>query len=248
MSRRNQRLRKKRKRIVKPKQPSPPRDSEEGWSRAGAHNIAGVSFQVAATARLLIDARFGQLPLTRATPEGFEDIDIEFRDGTRVLVQVKERSPTNHFSRSDLAGAIRKKSTFLTQDVRCHFVLATNATLGGGLSATGWNRTLSQCLNQADADMVAEQLEASFSDPYEILNRTHILHFGWDVVEASRRDLAHALEIPLSVAVLAYARLVEQITEISVQQRSGYPHFRRVDCAFGPGCARKAGPRNRRCR
>ena len=107
MSRHKQRRRKKNKRIVRPEEPAPPRALEEDWSRSGAHNIAGVSFQVAVTARLLIDARLGQLPLTRATPEGFEDIDIEFRDEGRALVQVKERSPTNHFARSDLADALR---------------------------------------------------------------------------------------------------------------------------------------------
>ena len=195
----------------------------QDWSRAGAHNIAGVSFQVAVTARLLLDARFGQLALTRATPEGFEDIDIEFRDEGRALVQVKERSPTNHFTRSDLADALMKKRTVLTEDARCRFVLATNATLGGGLSATGWDQTLFECIDEADADVLAEQLESSFGDPYEILNRTHILHIGWDVVETSRRDFGLIPQIPPSVAVLAYARLVEQITEIAVRQRSATP-------------------------
>ena len=219
---------KKRRRRQTPKSPpltqaSQSSSREQSWSRAGAHNIAGVSFQVAVTAKLLLDGRFGQLPLIRATPEGFEDIDIEFRDEGRALVQVKERSPTNRFARSDLADALRQKSTVLTGDAHCHFVLATNASLGGGLSATGWDQTLSQCLDKADADVVAEQLRASFDDPHEILNRTHILEVEWDVVEASRRDFARALEIPPSVAVLAYARLVEQITEIAIQQRSATP-------------------------
>ena len=56
-----------------------------------------MSFQVAVTAKLLLDGRAGELPLIRATPEGSEDIDIEF----------------------------------------------TNATLGGGLSVTGWDQPLS---------------------------------------------------------------------------------------------------------
>ena len=118
---------------------------------------------------------------------------------------------------------LRKKSTLLTEDVRCHFVLATNSTLGGGLSATGWDQTIFECIDEADADVLAEQLESSFGDPYEILNRTHILHIGWDVVETSRRDFGLIPQIPPSVAVLAYARLVEQITEIAVRQRSATP-------------------------
>ena len=219
---------KKRRRRQEPQSPRLTQVAQSGtrgqdWSRAGAHSIAGVSFQVAVTARLLVEARFGQLPLTRATPEGIEDIDIEFRDEGRALVQVKERSPGNRFARSALADAMRTKSTSLAQDASCHFVLATNATLGGGLSATGWDQTLSQCLDKADLDGVAELLEDSFADPYEILNRTHILQVGWDVVEASRRDSALALEIHPSVAVLVYARLVELITEIVLRQRSATP-------------------------
>ncbi len=206
------------------KREAQPTSFGQDWSRSGAHNIAGVSFQVAVTARLLVDARSGQLPLTRATPEGFEDIDLELQDEVRALVQVKERSPSNRFARSDLVDALMNKSTVLTENPDCRFVLATNATLGGGLSATGWDQPLSQYLDKADADALAVQLEASFGDPYEILDRTHILQVGWDVVEASRRDFGLTLQIPPSVAVLAYSRLVEQITEIAVRQRSTSPN------------------------
>ena len=58
-----------------------PMNLEQEWSRAGTNNVAGVTFQVAVTASLLIEARASQLPLTRVTPEGFEDIDVHFTDG-----------------------------------------------------------------------------------------------------------------------------------------------------------------------
>ena len=110
---------------------APPRAPEQDWSRAGAHNIAGVSFQVAVTAKLLVDALAGTFPLARATPEGSEDIDAELRDGTRVLGQVKERAPSARFGRSNLADALRKKNTLLERDASRRFALVTDATDAG---------------------------------------------------------------------------------------------------------------------
>ena len=189
----------------------------------GAHNVAGVTFQVAVTARLLVAAGNFVSPLARVAPEGFEDIDVEFSDETRALVQVKERSPTGRFARSQFAGELRGKSHKLTEDPECRFVLATNATLGGGLTVTGWDRPLSDCVAQNDLDELAEQLAGAFEDPYEILCRCHIVQVGWDVVEKSRADLAHILDIHPSVAALTYSRLLELITDATVRQRSATP-------------------------
>ena len=210
--------------MAQPKEATSSTPLEQDWSRAGAHNIAGVSFQVAVTARLLLDGRAGELPLTRATPEGSEDIDVEFSNETRALVQVKERSPTAVFRRSDLAEALAKKSAALTQNARSRFVLATNATLGEGLAVTGWDQTLSQCLPRDEGEKLAEQLEPYFDEPHEVLTRTHILMVERSVVEESRRDFAGILATQPSVAALAYARLIEQITEIAVRQRYATPN------------------------
>ena len=182
-----------------------------------------MSFQVAVTARLLLEGRAGELPLTRVTPEGYEDIDIEFNNATRALVQVKDRSTTRVFRRSDFAHALANKSDFLAKSASSRFVLATDATLGEGLAVTGWEQTLSQCLSTGEIEKLAAQLEASFDEPYEVLARTHILKVERDVVEESRRDCARILEIQPSVAALAYARLTEQITEIAVRQRYTTP-------------------------
>ena len=208
---------------AQPKQYQPPRELERHWSRTGAHNVAGVTFQVAVTAGLLVEAGSFAPPLTRVAPEGFEDIDVEFSDETRTLVQVKERSPPGRFARSDFAEALRAKSQVLAGDPRCRFVLATNATLGGGLTPTGWDRSLSECLAQNDLDTLAEQLACSFDDPYEILTRCHVVQIGWDVVERSRADLADILKIHPSVAALSYSRLLERIAGVTVRQRSATP-------------------------
>ena len=45
----------------------------EDWSRASAHNTAGVSSEIAVTAELLDAALIGGLPVARATPEGSDN-------------------------------------------------------------------------------------------------------------------------------------------------------------------------------
>ena len=223
MSRSKPRRRKQNRKMVQPEKAMLSNPPNRDWSRAGAHNIAGVSFQVAVTARLLLDGLAGELPLTRATPEGYEDIDVEFSDKTRALVQVKERSPATIFRRSDLADALSKKSAELSQNVSCRFVLATDGTLGEGLAVTGWHQSLSQCLPEDDVKQLAAQLDGTYGDPHEVLTRTHILSIERAVVEQSRLDFASVLAVHPSVAVLAYARLIEQITEIAVRQRYTTP-------------------------
>ena len=175
------------------------------------------------TARLLLEARADELPLVRATPEGFEDVDLRFCDGTRGLVQVKERSPTTVFTRSDLADALGKKAHVLADDGRCRFILATNATLGGGLSPTGWDHPLSRCVSGDEISQLTRRLSGLFDRPSEILSRTHIVQIERSLVETTRRDLSGLFGIAPCVSMLAYARLVEQITEIAIRQRSATP-------------------------
>ena len=204
---------------------SPSHARDEDWSRAGAHNIAGVSFQVAVTVKLLVDALAGRFPLARATPEGSEDIDVELRDGTLVLVQVKERAPSARFGRSNLADALRKKNTLLERDASRRFALVTDATLGGGLAPTGWDRPVTECIDRTSIDELVAHLESDFDDPMGVLARTHIVRVERSVVDDTRRELVglQIIENQPSVAVLVYARLVEHITEIAARQRSTTP-------------------------
>ena len=58
--------------------------------RQGARNVAGVSYQIAVTADLLVQARTGQLRLGQLVPEGYEDIDCLYREGGRLYVQTKD--------------------------------------------------------------------------------------------------------------------------------------------------------------
>ena len=225
MSKRRKRRGEQRRR--RPSVVSAPRNraSEQDWSRSGAHNIAGVSFQIAVTAKLLAGALADELGVARATPEGFEDIDLELRDGARVLVQVKERAPAARFGRSELADAMRKKTVLLTEDEASRFALVTDATLGTGLAPTGWGQSVTEVLDETDIDQLGELLEPDFDDPEGILARTHVVQVERDVVDRTRRELAE-LRLPgnrPSVAVLVYARLIEKIGEVSVRQRSTTP-------------------------
>ena len=183
--------RKKRRSRQKKGTPSAVKDTsarvpDQDWSRRGANNIAGVSFQVAVTARLLVGALGNGLPLTRAIPEGFEDIDITLRDDARILVQVKERAPSARFGPSELAAAIRKKKVRLAKDKEYRFALVTDATLGGNLAPTGWSRTVTECLDQTVVDKLTAHLEREIGDPVEVLARTHIVQVDRNVDTRTR--------------------------------------------------------------
>lgn len=223
MSRRKQRRSKQKKKAPQHRTRVPSNTVDENWSRAGARNIAGVSFQVEVTAKLLVDGQAGRLPLTRVTPEGYEDIDIEFGDHTHALVQVKERSPNMILRRSDLAEALAKKSAALEQNRGYRFVLATDATLGEGLAFTGWDKPLSEHIQGEEIERIATQISEVFEEPTDVVSRTHILHVERSVVEETRLEISRAMAVQPSVAALVYARLLEQITSIAGRQRYATP-------------------------
>ncbi len=196
---------------------------DEEWSRAGAHNVAGVSFQIAVTGRLLLDGMSGELPIARLTPEGVEDIDLVFRDGHEALVQVKDRAASSTFARSDLAEALRKRQRTLAAKPDLRFILATDARLGEGMVVSGWDRSVVQAMSDADCNLLAGQLTSTFDDPESVLARTHLVHLERDVAESCRFDLARIAGVPPSVAALSYARVIETITDIAVRQRYSAP-------------------------
>lgn len=196
---------------------------EQHWSRKGADNIAGVSFQLAVTAELLVDGLVGELPVSSAIPEGFEDIDVELRDSDRVLIQVKERSGL--VGRFELKEALLKKRDVLAENRDCRFALVTNAKLRSGLASTGWDRSIAESADQIDVRKLVALLQPDFADPMSILSRIHIVQLEPGVVERTRRKLE---ELPVignrpSIATLVYARLVEQVTQTAVRQRSTTP-------------------------
>ena len=223
MSQRKKRRRRRRGRTATSIDTRPLRTLKQGWSRAGAHNVAGVSFQAAVTAKLLVGALTGGLRLTQVTPEGYEDIDVQLGEGARVFVQVKERAPSARFGRSALADAIRKKKALLADDASFRFALVTDATPGGGLAPTGWDRSIAEVLDRAEVDKLGALLVSDFGDPQSVLARAHLVTVERNVVERTRHELTAIVGNRPSVAALVYARLVEQITEVAVRQRSTTP-------------------------
>jgi len=172
---------------------------DDDWGRAGAHNVAGVSFQIAVTAKLLLDAKAGEISIARVTPEGFEDIDLVFRDGREALAQVKDRAAKSTFARSDLAEALRKRQPILTGKPDLQFILATDARLGEGMVVSDWDRPVAHTMSDADASLLAGKLAPTFDDPDSVLARTHLVHFERDVTESSRFDLADIPDVAPSV-------------------------------------------------
>ena len=142
-----------------------------------------------------------------------------------MLVQVKERAPSPPFGRSNLADAPRKKNNLLEGDTARRFALVTDATLGGGLTPTGWDRPVTECIDRTTVGALAAHIESDFDDPKGVLARTHIVQVERSVVEDTRRELAglRVIGSQPSVAVPVYARLVEQITEIAARQGSTTP-------------------------
>ena len=104
-------------------------------------------------------------------------------------------------------------------------LLVTDATLGDGLTSTGWDQPLTECLDPSEVLDLAAYIEADFGDPVGVLARTHVVQVERGVVEHTRREMAglQLVRREPSVATLVYARLVEQITEIAVRQRSTTP-------------------------
>jgi hypothetical protein len=147
-------------------------DADALWMslRQGARNVAGVSWQIAVTAHLLIEAHAGERDFTRLVPEGYEDIDCLTSSGSRVLVQVKEKGAgAGTMTAADVADVLdhaAKAGKYV--DVRS-IVLVTDGELGSGLSFTGWDSTLSD-LPSTTCDRLIELLKSRDLGP-ELANR-----------------------------------------------------------------------------
>ena len=111
------------------------------------------------------------------------------------------------------------------------FALVTDATLGGGLAPTGWDRPVTECIDRTSIDELVAHLESDFDDPMGVLARTHIVRVERSVVDDTRRELVglQIIENQPSVAVLVYARLVEHITEIAARPALDHTRQRPVD-------------------
>lgn len=221
-----------------------PREPDPVWEslRQGARNVAGVTYQIAVTADLLVAGRVGSpdFPsVARVVPEGYEDVDCVLRDDRGLLVQTKERGPgANAVGPADLAAALVHAAEALTAEGNelssdKRFVFVTDGRLSAGVPETGWTRTVAQALKengddgerrlQALIDSVAQRLSAvgqpeSLAEP--LMAITSVVRRPWHLRLDTEQVMRDRLGLHPSVANLAYARLVVDLSHVAAEQRS----------------------------
>jgi hypothetical protein len=221
-----------------------PREPDAVWEslRQGARNVAGVTYQIAVTADLLVAGRAGSpdFPsVVRVVPEGYEDVDCVLRDDRRLLVQTKERGPgANAVGPADLAAALVHAAEALTAEGNQlssdkRFVFVTDGRLSAGVPETGWNRTVAQALKengddgerklQALIDSVAQRLPAvgqpeSLAEP--LMAIASVVRRPWHLRLDTEQVMRDRLGLHPSVANLAYGRLVVDLSHVAAEQRS----------------------------
>jgi hypothetical protein len=185
---------------------------DELWSRAGARSVAGVTYQVAVSVHLLVLGRAQVLPVSVITPEGFEDVDCTLVDGSRLLVQVKDRAAGGGLlSTPEVLSIVRRNQEMLDREQNMKLVIVTDAQLAKGLQETGWNQPLG-------ADL-ASQLKVE-DGTADLFNRTHIVRFVWDIGQRSVIELARIFSLPPAVAGLVHAVLLSDLATVTSDQRS----------------------------
>jgi hypothetical protein len=209
--------------------------------RQGSRNVAGVTFQVAVTAELLVAGRVGapgSPNVSRVVPEGFEDVDCDLQDGRRLLVQAKERgSASKPLGMADLAAALVHAAQALRTgenelDIEARFVLVTDGNLGTGVPETGWTRTVTEFLVES-GDEGAERLRALTESVAQLLVEagqadawaaplvalTSVVHRPWHLRLATEQVMCVELGLHPAVANLVYARLVNDLSQVAAEQR-----------------------------
>lgn len=198
--------------------------------RSGAANVAGVSFQIAATAHLLVRGRSREPEpndIVSVVPEGLEDADCELRSGQRLLVQVKERGVgASAIAQAEVASIVSHAAPALSLDPDASFAVVTNGRYGSDLPVTGLTRDL---LGAVDAERVDDlvgavqaKLDAVKTKAYDarsLLARTHLTVIDDDVAGHTISDLSATYDVPGAVAALIHADLLRDLSELSASQR-----------------------------
>jgi hypothetical protein len=223
---------------------SEPPDPDALWAslRQGARNVAGVTFQVAVTADLLVAGRVRSpsFPrVSRLVPEGFEDVDCVLDDNRRLLVQAKERGPGGKpFGVADLADAmvhafeaLRTDGNELNDEAR--FVLVTDGNLGAGVPETGWDHSVMQVLADRGDDGKLQLLTLINSVTKRLIEKGHspalveplialvsVVNRPWHLGIETEQMMRVGLGLHASVANLAYARLATDLAYVAAEQRT----------------------------
>lgn len=213
------------KRQIKPRQVRQGVDLEALWEerRAGARNIAGVNYQVAVTAQLLVAGRADLLPIRALTPEGLEDIDCELAPGrwetSSLFVQCKERGAgESSLGMADLADFLAH-SLEAVQDSDSRMALVTDARFGSDLAETGWDKTALDVLS-SEARNKLREFVPDVGDIDQVLGRTHLVRLPFDLVGEVSLLLGNAFDVKPVVAGLAMGKLLQDLAGVAAGQRT----------------------------
>lgn len=207
-------------------EPVPTDTVEDRWEklRQGSRNVAGVSWQVAVTAHLLLQSRAGDLPFARLIPEGYEDIDCVSADDSITLVQVKEKGAgAGRMAAGAVAEVLVHALTAKSSAPAGLLVLVTDGELGSQLAFTGWHATLAETSPVAAVDTLRKRLhEEGLSEEQvaDVVHRARFVRLPWNVREASESLLHKRLEVHPAIASLVVGELYARLSSIAAEQRS----------------------------
>lgn len=196
---------------------------DDVWAklRQGARNAAGVRYQVALTAWLLVQSHRGELPFVELTPEGREDIDCQTSDGVPWLVQAKELGAgAGRFTVGKLAEVIAHAAKHAQPHAR--IVAVTDGQLGRGLADTSWANTLA-----TTEDIDLDELHSALArhgypspEAADLLARTSLIRLPWNLQIPTAQMLAAHLDLQPALASLILARFLDDASRLTADQRS----------------------------
>ncbi len=229
---------------AKQKKPAADLDTLFAELRSGAANVAGVTYQVSLSAMLLAAGRAGTVPsllVTAVIPENLEDIDCQLVDGSRLLVQSKERGPgAANIAAAELAEILAHAalSVKLSDEAlgagavasRTRLAVVTNGSFGSSLPVTGWTQTLDTALAELpNGATVRQTLLTALQNRLEeagldqglapvVVERSHLVR-----QDAPGQDAVIHLRVGLglhpALAALLRSRLQCDLAEVAALQR-----------------------------
>ena len=224
MSRAKPKPRNRSKKAPKARAITAEQDLDQLWaaSRHGAHNVAGVRYQIVVGLHLLIEGYARTLPIVALTPEGLEDLDCELDGGEGLLIQAKERSAPVGFSL--VADFIQHAAGSASVGGRKRIALVTNASLDPAWGPTGWDTPLLASLGTAER----QQLAATFptlpsSQLDDLLARTHVVVLPERLDDHMALRLAELFGMPPRHAAIAVAELLTALQTDSAAQQHTSP-------------------------
>lgn len=208
--------------------------------------MAGVTYQVALSAMLLAAGRAGTvpgLPVTAVIPENLEDIDCQLADGSRLLVQSKERGPgTANIAAAELAGILAHAALGIKLSDEAagagpgatapgtRLAVVTNGAFGSSLPVTGWTQTLDAALTALPTGATIRQTlltalktqlkEAGMDEGLApmVVERTLLVHQDAPG-QAAVTHLQAGLGLPPALAVRLQRELQDDLAQVAALQR-----------------------------